>query len=1384
MDTATISTALAVTDDTVTLARGTVPALDDLLAAYTANEPILVRGAAVAVADSTVTLTGTAARFLGRDGVAVRGDFTSRDDGAVAVTLLFDLASGARPWTFADSFPDLPDLGDGLYLDDVAVAGAAAVLTNVAGTDAVTHRPLLPGLTIVGDLDATSLLGVLAASVVASTLGDVTRVPMHAAVTMPLPGVPVPLEPLWPGRPWDAAGPVPGITLTADVPLAMALGGLTFDRTALRVYVPPTEDWADENPGYVPVVAFTGHLAIPSAAADLPVTATWRPGSRRLDVDGAFGDLVNLANLAALADLVHSGDGPAPDLAALLPEPVRARLGSVRLERAGVAVRFGDTVSVELAYATVAATGIGWEMFSGLTADEVHVDLTVVSPFGGGAEVVTGVGATLTLAGAPLEAYATFDGGVFVRIRLGRGAALPLNALFRQVAPALPPPPDLSVDSLSAQYASDGSYAVAATVAEDVPWTLDLGVTKLVVRNVAAGLTTDASGTSTASLSGQVEVAGVTLDAAYDSPGEFSIRADVPELRLSSLVAEFCPSGLPLPAFDVTLGSSYLLVAGDPESLTFTVASQVDGVGLVAFAAQRAESGTGVAVGIDLGAGRVSDLLDLPALAPLEGSIERLMVVLSTMERPAFQFPDLAAFQAPALPARGPRLPAHASGLVPGLNVYGLLRSDGDRGLGALLRFLGVPFDGTVGVTLAVALPDPGNGSRLAVAVDGTVSGVRIAGEAGLLLTGDQPGAYLSARAELAVDGQPVTGTVQAVVLAEGVLVQGSLEGTVTYGPLTLSDLALVVGVDWAGLPSLGVAATLGTSEFDASLAVFVNSTDPSESMLAGSITGATLGGVVRALAGAQVPADLASLLDGIGLRSLHAFTLPADAAKALDGADLPGVSAAFVSVGAPALPEARNRVLLRPFGDGWHLATIGDDGVTRYTLVRGAGGVDVRLDPQVYLVPREVRLAGLGPFRPRFTVDAEIDVWSIVARVRLDVLPSRGVTADVSVTPVDLFGVLRVTNEERTGGPLLSLATFADESRPDPATRQPHVHLSGAVSVLGATIASCYVDVTADGLVTRFTTSPAPFVTVNVHATATRDGMVGIGAGGTVGIGTLDLGPLGRVDVGTDATIQVDATADGGGIYGSLSVAVELLGQRWGMHPLDVALTADMLARAGDLVRAHAEALARDFLAVAERWARAVRDGLVAGIEGGEQIVATLGREFGRGATEAAAIARDVGCGAAEVAAGVQQAYGYAADETAAALRGAGYAADEAAGAIKSTFSLGAAQAVAALTAAGYEASAVATAVGDAFSLSASQVGDAFREAGRSMEEVAGVLRDAFGYSAAQAGDFVKNAYGASSDAVRAALDGAGYAANEVGNALGGLFQSISDSKANPSNW
>jgi hypothetical protein len=1283
MDIHTLDQDLPIVGGQLTLTATSLPglSLEPLLLAYNHDQPLIIANAQKEVRGHVVIVSGTMP-FMGVPSLAVTATFhldgTNNPVAELRFTLI-DKKPGPTAWRFSTSFPQIPlsmDYARSLTIpllniyDELQLSDAVFVLTTQAGKDQTTGVPLVAGLNFIATLNPQGLIGLFD-----SLLGGKRQVTLYGPIVVPTTGQVTPDLPDQ-TSPWQVSWPVPGILLQADLGIELTVAKLTLQNCTLHLYTPLTNDWLDANARYEPVVAITGTLHIPSANVSVDALVELTRNYAYVPIVGIFQG-VSLDNLARLVDLTNGND-----LFNLLPDAIKEpllKLGGLSLEEA--AIVFTDRLSAEAVasvFLRVGMPGLRWTVLPGFTVENMSVAFIIDSPFvAQQRDVSVQVEGTLDIGGVLFD-VTTRVPDFTVWVQLQDEDVLPLKAFFQQYVPELPAPPDLQVGEMQLVLTPGSSYDFTASMMDDPPWTLDLGPVPLTVGNVELSLSRQASGTAQGTFAATLAI-GQELELAiiYTLPGAFSLRADLPEVHLSSLIRLLNEIDLPLPTgFDIDLKQAYVLIEQGASDLSFNVAVDIATLGLLAFTVQR-QGRWGFALGVDLSLSSLSTLPGLSVLAPFEqfAGLDTLMLVVSSFDGPVgFQFPDMANFTVPSLGNRKIQLPRQASGLVRGLNLYAQLRTSQNAGFRVLAQYLGLQLNGTVGITLAVSLPDPLTNSKLFLSVSEEIQkGTTLAGELGGLLQGGEVGVFLTAMVNTRVQNQPMRFDVTALVLENGVLISGTMQGTIHFGSLQLSNLALVIGLDFEGIPSLGIAATLDVSTFESSLALFFDSTDPLKSLVAGALSNLTLLDIARYLAGQQdIPAGLDTVLGQIGLKELTAFHMPASLATSLDNRDTGAISTAFTQYGSINIAGTSDRILLviNERGSLWHLTDLST--MRHYSLKLQGGSIAVTLEPQLLLAPQTTFIGSLQ-YPQGFDVIAEIDYVLIQAQIKILISANQGIAADVDLAPIVLLSrdFFSLSGAGGPGGPHLSLATYRQPDLSDPQLRDPHFLLAGNLRLLGADLSSISLFVSEHGLTFDLSSQTTPFLFLQVHGSF--DSLSQLDAGGSIVVGinrSLDLGILGSLSVHVDVNGTLDVTYTGGNASASLQGGFVFQGIQCNIPVLALDVNSPALQHIDETLWSQIVDIISKLLKNPDQWLEWVHDTIIVG-------AGQTAEEVGHILASVYQLSADV------VASETKQILGYTIDGVSEALKGAGCTANDAVSALKDV---------------GYQTADIATAVGSVF--------------------------------------------------------------------------------------
>ncbi|MFL5345014.1 MAG: hypothetical protein ACJ8AT_09475 [Hyalangium sp.] len=1179
MDFASLQQSLTPTGSTVAISTDTLPRpFSDFLESYYFKQgKQLVISNAQLNADSqrgVLTLTGRA-NMLSAANLAVTASFSLDSAGNVQAVLqysLLDMSGSASNWKFSNLLPELPkemspqarsyamatgrtslqarQLGLAIadtpaLLDQLSFLSASLVVTTGAYTDPDTQVHFDGGgIHFLGQLRPASLLGPLGAAMepmrAVTVFGEICVLKDATQLVLPNLLRDPAAQTVYP---WELQPTLPGVHLQAALGLNTKLGKLELRDTALRIFSPLSEEWLSDEDPLRPLVAVTGRFSIPSANIELDAIVRMTRGGATAN---APTDVLietrcqglSIGNLAHMADLVGSSDS----ISALPKSLARVVQGLDKLALTDIALMVSaGTSGMNLSWAsfTIGAPGCRWPVWKdALVAENLGLRVNVIDPLGvtGNRMTDATIWGTTLVEGVPIEIVASTDGDEFsLSGTLLSKQTLPLTSLMKTWSPKLVAPANLTINQLQISIQAGKSVRLSGALAQaPEAWKIRVGPGQLAIENVLFDLTVPAAGDATGRFRGDIAFSkDVMLSMEYTLPGAFAIRANCDKVSLRGLASTLSNQKLWLPeGFDITLLDSSILLTGSsgPQgSLVFQLATQVEGMGLFAFEARELSAGSwGFAAGVDLGASKPSALPGLSGLAAFERMLhlQKLMLVVSTYDNAQFQFPDTAQFQNPRLGSGKVTLPGKG-GLVAGLNLFAEWNLDSsDKVQNMLSKLLGT--SSTLGVTLQLSETE----SRLFFRYDSKLMGQPMSGTCGVVAIGALGSApqlswFLAGTMTLKIQGQPQTFDITMAIVPGGAFLAGTMKGStsVNCGPFKLSNLALEIGVDWGGIPSLGIAATIDVKNFESSLAVFFDSADPSRSLVAGSISSLNAKDVMDTLVGGNLKTPIDDVLKGIAIKGTHDFTLSGsgadDVTSALDGLDFAKVSTAFAGAKL-TIPSSASQLLLvvNKKGAVWHLTDLTT--MRHYELKKSGDKIKGSIAPQFYFAPQKTFIGTIS-YPQAYYLNAAISFAGFDASATVDIAQSKGFSVDAQMDKISIVDekLFSISALQGGGGPKISISTFAQPDNPVAQFRQPHFYINGAMTILGVK-QGLYATVSTQGIDFELVGNLVPGVKFDLDA---RFGKSGIGANGTVkvGVGTIDLGALGKAKINTELEVAVD---------------------------------------------------------------------------------------------------------------------------------------------------------------------------------------------------------------------------------------------------------------------
>jgi hypothetical protein len=1242
-----LKNAVNITGGKLAISRDTLTSnIRSLIDRCYAGQPIVITGAEPGPGDGengAIVIQGQAT-FLNVQNLPVVASFWLDTSGNAQLLLKYGLLGGnpgPNDWRFSKSFPKLPQVVDWnknyanpttIPLDELLLFNAYYIVASQPQTEPESQVELQAGINFVSRMKPTGIIGV-----VENIFGQPEPLTLYGTIRLPLPGeITPPLKPFQ--YPWDAAGDIPGILLKAHLGVNWSIGALKFQKTAFQIYTPAATDWLRSNPSYQPHIYYTGSLNIPSANIEIDMGIPVEIGGNELFLTGNFHG-VSIDNLASLLDITGSSD-----LISQMPEEIKqagSALGKLELTHAAIDMVFDRThCGIRGVSVTIGMPELNWKIWE--NHFEVHNiycrfdfdfgnNFSIVpktkSPIPGNSKITVTVYGSLEIENVPCNVYASNAQGFTVYAELAEKQTIPLKQLMQTYLPGIPAPGDLTINALRAGVSSFKSYSMAMAMAgKPNPWIIPVGPTELTVSDVTLVFFYQTGASVSGSFGGTIALGDfASMSIRYDIPGDVLIRAMLPDVSLMQLIGLLANQKAALPGdFDIRLTGSSVLMQKQSQNYLFQLATQVDGLGSLAFQVQKIADKWGFAIGFDVSLGKPSSLDGLEFLKFFEDffALQKFLLVISTFDNPGFQFPDLAAFQNPAIQAKKISLPAQADGVVAGLNIYAeWVIKTADKQQYLLKELLGL--DPVLGITLQVS-ENPSRSSRLYVSYKTKICGHPMSCKFGGQIKDGSIGLFLIGAITVDIQRHPQTFDVTLLFVENGAFISADMKGptAVDFEVFKLSNLALEIGVNWEGIPSLGVAGTIDASKFESSIAVFFDSAEPQKSMMAGAICDLNLKDVLDTLTGDIIPSEIDDILENVAIGGTHSFEIAAALAGDLDNLKLDQVAAAFQSQGKVSIPSQPSQTLLvvNTPGSVWYLTDLLT--MKHYQLKRNSDKIAVTLEAQIYCAPQATNIGTIN-FPQGFFINGHLNFFGFNLTATIEISTHKGISVDAAMDRIVIGNetLFSITAKEGSGGPEVSIATFTQPDQKNEAFRPPHFFINGQIKILGLN-ESIYVNVTKNGLEFDLKNHMNPLLSYDLHGSF--DSLTQMNVGGSImaGIPKIDLGRLGKINLATGVGGALDIGVNGDTIYAKIKAGFALAGERFSLPDLDLDIHTESLGHVADLLLEKVTEFLKDLFTDPEKWAKYAANGL---IEGVEDIAKVLVEVFGKTIDEAADIVKKI---------------------------------------------------------------------------------------------------------------------------------------------------------------
>lgn len=1182
----------------VSISSGTLTSnIDELLIYCYDGQPFVVNNAQFVSEDdstSTVVIKGTS-NFLDVKGLSVTITFTVDTARQVQIAAKYSVIGDtlvATNWSFAYSFPNLPKVTDNsqaitfnrttqtyeadevVPIDELDFFHSYFIVTSQKMLETEFNVTLEWGINFAGYLRPKGFLGVIE-NLFKST-GQLT---VSGTIRKPLPTEkPETLESQFLSSPQQFAFPwtitdkfpkgLPGILLQVSLGLEYDItSSINFNAKTLFIYTPISTDWIlyNTNPRFIPIAAYTGSMGVTSGGSEsfhVDMVSPITYGMDEFTLIGMFQG-ASLSNFAQLAGFTGSSDSPLSQLPDVIQKAGSA-LAKLELMSASISVDYSDLTDITISDAsfTIGIPDLNWVIWGDQAGQTNHLEVVSIGttfdisyPFSTSTdfnerELTVTVFGSLAIEEIPFNIYASNKDGFTIFAELDGEHTIPLHTILNKYAPGIPAPSDLTINNFKVSVTPGESYSMGLMMANQPnPFIIPLGPKNLIVENVCLGFTYE-NGSASGNVSGIITIEDFArLDIAYSTPGNnIAIRSYIPTTSLNSILGALTNQSVALPDnFNLTFTNNSVLLQKQGNDYTFQLATQVEGFGLLALQVQKVNTEWGVAFGLDMTGGLPSSLSGLGFLSSFESmfKMNKFLLVVSSFKNPSFNFPDTAAFNNPILGSKTITLPGQAASLVDGLNIYAEWTIDtSDKGQNLLMKFLGV--NPILGITLQVSKV-PSESSKLFVSYDTTIMKMPFSCKFGGSIVNNVLGLFLEGTMKVTIQGHEQTFTFKALFVLNGAFISGTMDGdtAIEFSIFKISNLALEIGINFEGIPSLGIAATIDVTTFESSIAVFFDSVTPSKSLVAGSVSDLHLGDVLETFTQGAIPSDIDEVLNTVAIKGTHEFSIDATLADDLNNLTLTNVAAQCLAKGGLAIPTSQSQFLLvvNTKGSLWYFTDMTK--MRHYAFKLSGNSITVSTEAQFYCAPECTNIGNLPMFPQGFYINGAIEFLGFSASMTVDISKNKGIAVDAQMDAIVIGNenLFSIKAAEGTGGPIVSISTFSDPTNPVKEFQSPHFYINGAIKILGMT-KSAFVNISTSGASFDIKGDIVP-VLVSGELNGSFSSITDMNIGGSlrVGIKDIDLGPLGNFKIGTGAKCTVDFHVKSSDIGAKLGVKFELGG-------------------------------------------------------------------------------------------------------------------------------------------------------------------------------------------------------------------------------------------------
>ncbi len=804
--------------------------------------------------------------------------------------LLIDATPSVNGWKFSAGFPDLPatpsyiDILTTDYtspLDDLDLYDAFFVVTSIKRDDNEFDITLNKGINFVSQMNPNGLLGIFKES-----LGG-SKCILYGTITLPKNSSEIESLGIF-QYPWTLRNPVPGICLQANLGIELSLYNNKLSNVLFHIYSPTSTKWLDKNQSYKPIVCFEVTLEIPSADVHLDISACLSPGSKNLFFRGDFENVV-VTNLANLVDIAGT-----KDLISFMPEQIKDaadKLGEIKLQSAAAIISFiNGSYNLVSTHFTLGFPEFDWHIWNDhLTVSNISCGFSIHQPFQSPRTSVNVLG-TLILENVPFSVSANTIGDFAVSAELIDNHTIPLQELMRAYAPSIPAPGNLAVTAMQMYIVPGKFYDMTMAVASKPDaWIIPLGPKGLEINDISLNINLVAGGSLKGNFLGTASFGNASFRVSWNLPGEFKISGTLPKISFKTLITELCGNISPFKElfsnnFDLVLDNTEICIQKDDTRSTASFATQVAGFGTMILYVQ--SNPTAVVVAFDLPDEWKLSSLGLPK--DFDGiSFSQNLLMISSLDDPSFELPGLDLFASANLPGTFQAIPRN-QGVKKGLDFHSNIALDQDM-FDEVMDWLKLSEDLSLPVNIRIGV-DPFSAELAAKLSEDSpidISGIKLTNpqlQMGVGMTNPYFG--VGATVEMNLNGQNIQVLGNIDVEENGAKLEAIFKGTLAWNDIfgipakvSTTNPTVVFGFSFQGMPTLGLSGDFQIDQLAGNLAISLNSINPAQSMLSGTLDQIKLDGLVSTFckSGVQIPGELADVLNQSSLSNVNIYIAPTD---------------------------------------------------------------------------------------------------------------------------------------------------------------------------------------------------------------------------------------------------------------------------------------------------------------------------------------------------------------------------------------------------------------------------------------------------------------------------------------------------------------------------